>query len=42
VTVAGVTHRAGDRFRWSLGQPMTLGRAAGDEPECTLLLVAAP
>ena len=38
VTVGGVTHRAGDRFRWNVDERMTLGRASGDEPECVLWL----
>ena len=38
VTVDGITHPQGRRFRWRLGDCMTLGRASGEEPECTLLL----
>lgn len=38
VKVAGVTHPAQTRFRWNLGEPMTLGGAQGQEAECTLTL----
>jgi pSer/pThr/pTyr-binding forkhead associated (FHA) protein len=38
VTVDGVTHAPGQRFRWRVGERMTLGRASGEEPECTLML----
>lgn len=38
VSVNGVVHRCGQRFRWRVGECMTLGRASGDEPECTLTL----
>ena len=38
VTVDGVMHPQGRRFRWRVGQRMTLGRASGEEPECTLTL----
>ena len=38
VTIDGVIHPQGRRFRWRLGDRMTLGRASGEEPECTLLL----
>lgn len=38
VTVDGVDHAPGDRFRWKVGQRMTLGRASGREPECMLTL----
>jgi hypothetical protein len=40
VTVDGVVHAQGQRFRWRVGERMTLGRASGDEPECTLALSA--
>jgi pSer/pThr/pTyr-binding forkhead associated (FHA) protein len=40
VTVNGETRPPGQRFRWRAGERMTLGRASGDEPECTLLLSA--
>jgi pSer/pThr/pTyr-binding forkhead associated (FHA) protein len=42
VTIAGAVHPPGQRFRWRLGEPMTLGRASSDEPECRLLLSAKP
>jgi pSer/pThr/pTyr-binding forkhead associated (FHA) protein len=42
VTVDGVVHSQGQRFRWRVGERMTLGRASGDEPECTLALLARP
>jgi hypothetical protein len=38
VTVDGVAHPPGHRFRWRVGERMTLGRASGNEPECTLML----
>jgi hypothetical protein len=38
VKVAGVTHPAQTRFRWNVGEPMTLGGAQGQEAECTLTL----
>ena len=38
VTVEGTTHPSGHRFRWRLNERMTLGRASGEEPECTLML----
>ncbi len=38
VTVEGTAHSPGDRFRWRVNERMTLGRASGEEPECTLLL----
>jgi len=38
VTVDGTTHPPGDRFRWRVNERMTLGRASGEEPECTLML----
>jgi pSer/pThr/pTyr-binding forkhead associated (FHA) protein len=38
VTVNGVVHPQGHRFRWRVGERMTLGRASGEEPECTLTL----
>jgi pSer/pThr/pTyr-binding forkhead associated (FHA) protein len=38
VTVDGVMHPQGQRFRWRVGERMTLGRASGEEPECTLTL----
>lgn len=38
VTVDGVEHPQGHRFRWRVGERMTLGRASGAEPECTLML----
>jgi hypothetical protein len=41
VSVDGVAHPAGHRFRWWTGERMTLGRASGAEPECTLLLEAS-
>ena len=40
VTVDGVDHPHGRRFRWQLGESMTLGRASGSEPQCTLSLSA--
>jgi pSer/pThr/pTyr-binding forkhead associated (FHA) protein len=40
VTVNGVVHLQGQRFRWRVGERMILGRASGDEPECTLALLA--
>lgn len=41
VTVDGVDHPPGHRFRWRIGERMTLGRASGAEPECTLVLSAS-
>jgi uncharacterized Zn-binding protein involved in type VI secretion len=38
VIVDGVAHRAGTRFRWSVGQPMLLARPLEGEPQCTLTL----
>ncbi len=38
VTVNGVMHPQGHRFRWRVGERMTLGRASGEEPECALTL----
>jgi hypothetical protein len=38
VKVAGVTHPAQTRFRWNVGEPMTLGGAQSHETECTLTL----
>jgi len=38
VVVDGVSHRAGTRFRWSIGQPMLLARPLEGEPRCTLTL----
>ena len=38
VTVDGTTHAQGSRFRWRVNERMTLGRASGEEPECTLML----
>ena len=38
VTVEGTPHSPGDRFRWRVNERMTLGRASGEEPECTLML----
>ena len=38
VRIAGVAHPAGARFRWHIGEPMTLGVAQGKESECTLTL----
>ena len=38
VTVAGIAHASGTRFRWNVGEKMVLGRAIGKEPECTLTL----
>ena len=38
VKVAGVTHPTQTRFRWNVGEPMTLGGAQGGESECTLTL----
>jgi hypothetical protein len=39
VSVDGVRHPAGHRFRWRVGERMTLGRPAESEPACTLTLV---
>jgi pSer/pThr/pTyr-binding forkhead associated (FHA) protein len=39
VTVNGVAHAAGERFRWKVGETMTLGRVFGTEPSCALTLV---
>ena len=41
VTVDGVDHPPGHRFRWRIGERMTLGRASGAEPQCTLVLSAS-
>ena len=38
VTVAGVAHAPGTRFRWNFGEKMIVGRAVGKAPECTLTL----
>ncbi len=38
VKVAGVIHPAQTRFRWNVGEPMTLGGGQGQEAECTLTL----
>ena len=38
VTVDGTPHPQGHRFRWRVNERMTLGRASGEEPECTLML----
>jgi pSer/pThr/pTyr-binding forkhead associated (FHA) protein len=38
VTVEGTAHPQGHRFRWRVSERMTLGRASGEEPECTLML----
>jgi len=38
VTVDGTAHALGSRFRWRVDERMTLGRASGEEPECTLVL----
>jgi pSer/pThr/pTyr-binding forkhead associated (FHA) protein len=38
VTVEGTAHPQGHRFRWRVNERMTLGRASGEEPECTLML----
>ena len=38
VTVDGTRHAQGNRFHWRVNERMTLGRASGDEPECTLTL----
>ena len=38
VTVSGVAHPSGARFRWNVGEQMSLGRPVGKEPECTLTL----
>ena len=38
VTVEGAVHPSGHRFRWRVNERMTLGRASGEEPECTLTL----
>src|SRR5436190_4808981 len=38
VRVVGVIHPAQTRFRWNIGEPMTLGGAPGQEAECTLTL----
>ena len=42
VTVEGAVHPQGQRFRWRVGECMTLGRASGDEPECRLTLSVRP
>jgi hypothetical protein len=42
VSVAGVTHGAGARFEWKVGETMVLGRAVNDEPPCSLTLARAP
>jgi hypothetical protein len=42
VTVDGVAHAAGARFRWKLGETLTLGRGSGPAPACTLTLSRAP
>ena len=38
VSVDGVSHRAGTRFRWSVDQPMLLARALDGEVSCALTL----
>jgi pSer/pThr/pTyr-binding forkhead associated (FHA) protein len=38
VSVDGVSHRAGTRFRWSIDQPMLLARALDGETPCALTL----
>ena len=38
VTVSGVAHAPGTRFRWGFGEEMIVGRAVGKAPECTLTL----
>ena len=38
VTVAGAAHPQGARLLWKPGEPMTLGRSIGREPECRLTL----
>ena len=38
VSVGGVAHPAGARFRWNVGEKMILGTAPDRERECTLVL----
>ncbi|HUH93057.1 MAG TPA: FHA domain-containing protein [Casimicrobiaceae bacterium] len=38
VSVAGKTYPQGAQLRWKPGEPMTLGRTIGNEPECQLTL----
>jgi len=38
VAVDGVRHASGQRFRWRVGERMTLGRPVDGEPACTLTL----
>jgi len=38
VRIGANAHPAGARFRWNIGEPMTLGGAPGKESECTLTL----
>lgn len=38
VSVAGITHAPGTRFRWNFGEKMVVGRAVGKASECTLTL----
>ena len=37
----GAQHAPGSEFDWQVGETMVLGRAAGDEPACTLTLARA-
>ena len=38
VRIGAIAHPAGARFRWLVGELMTLGGAAGKESECVLTL----
>lgn len=42
VNVDGVTHESGTRFRWGVGQPMTLGGRSGRDSECVMKLSRRP
>ena len=42
VTVDGVAHAVGARFRWKPGETLTLGRSVGPASACTLTLSRAP
>jgi hypothetical protein len=42
VSVEGVGHAQGETFQWRAGERMTLGRASGLEPECSLVLARRP
>lgn len=41
VLVDGITHGAGARLRWNVGERLQLGRAVHGEPDCTLVLSRA-